>query len=849
MPDPIADLLAAPPDLPVAEVLPAIATALAERGVAVVHAPPGTGKTTLVPPLVARDRPGRVVVTQPRRLAARAAARRLAQLLGEEVGGTVGWSVRGDRRTSAATRVEFVTTGVLLRRLQRDPELAGTSAVVLDEVHERAVDADLLQAMLHEVRQALRPDLAVVAMSATLESERLATLWGDDGGPAPEVTSPGGLHPVEEVWCPPARPLARTDDRGTTRAWTAHVAATARRAVAERSGDVLVFVPGVGEVEEVARSMAGVADRDGSLEVLRLHGRLDAREQDRALRPGTGRRVIVSTAVAESSVTVPGVRVVVDGGLAREPRTDQARGLAGLVTVLVSRDGATQRAGRAGREGPGAVYRPWTQGDHARLAPHRLPEILTADLTELVLAAACWSREGVAGLALLDAPPAPALEAATSVLLALGALDADGAVTARGRAMADVPVHPRLARALLDGAALVGRRRAAEVVAMLSEDVRVADADLTTALRGLRRGGGAGAGAAGRGGAGGEWRRAVEQLLTTARSLDLPERPAGGSSGSGGAGASGLPGDDGAAAQVVALAYPDRIARLRPDGGAYLLTSGTGAVLPESSPLRGAPWLAVADAGRTPGRRDAVIRSAVPLDEEGAVAAAPALLAVREDVTFEGGRLRARMVRALGAVELRSSPLADPPPALVVAALQRVLRKDGLDALAWSQAATALRTRLAFLHEHLGEPWPAVDDDALLDHLDGWLMGRRVSRLSDLRRLDMVAALRQLLPWPDAARLDELAPERVTLPSGRSVRLDYSGAAPAAAVKLQDAFGLRETPRLADGRVAVVMHLLSPAGRPAAITADMASFWATGYTAVRSDLRGRYPKHAWPEKP
>ncbi|WP_135850313.1 ATP-dependent helicase HrpB [Serinibacter arcticus] len=833
MPDPIAALLAAPPDLPVAEVLPAIATALAERGVAVVHAPPGTGKTTLVPPLVARDRPGRVVVTQPRRLAARAAARRLAQLLGEEVGGTVGWSVRGDRRVGPGTRVEFVTTGVLLRRLQRDPELAGTSAVVLDEVHERAVDADLLQAMLHEVRHALRPDLAVVAMSATLESERLATLWGDDAGPAPEVTSPGGLFAVAEVWCPPARPVVRTDDRGTTRAWIAHVAATARRAVAERTGDVLVFVPGVGEVEEVARSLAGVADGGGPLEVLRLHGRLDAREQDRALRPGVGRRVIVSTAVAESSVTVPGVRVVVDAGLAREPRTDHARGLAGLVTVLVSRDGATQRAGRAGREGPGAVYRPWTQGDHARLAPHRLPEILTADLTELVLAAACWSREGVTGLALLDPPPAPALEAATSALRALGAMAVDGGVTARGRAMADVPVHPRLARALIDGAALVGRRRAAEVVAMLSEDVRVADADLTAALRGLRRGG--------RAGAGGEWARAVEQLMATARTLDLPRAAADD-------GAAGAP-EDGAAAQVVALAYPDRIARLRPDGGAYLLTSGTGAVLADASPLRGAAWLAVADAGRTPGRRDAVIRSAVPLDEETAVAAAPALLAVREEVTFEGGRLRARTVRVLGAVELRSSPLPDPPPALVVAALQRVLRRDGLDALAWSESATTLRTRLAFLHEHLGEPWPAVDDDALLDHLDGWLLGRRVSRLSDLRRLDMVAALRQLLPWPEAARLDELAPERVTLPSGRSVRLDYSGAAPAAAVKLQDAFGLRETPRLADGRVAVVMHLLSPAGRPAAITADMASFWATGYTAVRSDLRGRYPKHAWPEKP
>ncbi|PWD52311.1 ATP-dependent helicase HrpB [Serinibacter arcticus] len=832
-------MLAAPPDLPVGAVLPAITGALRERGVAVVHAPPGTGKTTLVPPLVARllgPNGGRVVVTQPRRLAARAAARRLAQLLGEDVGATVGWSVRGDRRTSAATRVEFVTTGVLLRRLQRDPELAGTAAVVLDEVHERAIDADLLQAMLHEVRQTLRPELLVVAMSATLESSRLARLWADDAGEgAPEVTSPGGLHPVEEVWCPPARPVRRTDDRGMTREWGDHVAALVRRAVAERTGDVLVFVPGVGEVDGVVRRLGALADGSGPLEVLRLHGRLEAGEQDRALTPSDRRRVIVSTAVAESSVTVPGVRVVVDAGLARESRTDHARGLAGLVTVAVSRDGATQRAGRAGREGPGAVYRPWTQGDHAQLAPHRLPEILTGDLAELVLTAGCWSRDGVASLALLDAPPEAALDAATATLRALGALGADGAVTPRGRAMAQVPTHPRLARALIDGAAVVGRRRASEVVALLSEDVRVADADLTAALRGLRRRGGGGRGET-RGG--GEWRRAADQLLASARSLDLPERASGA-----------VGGEDDAAAAVVALAYPDRIARRRADGEAYLLASGTGAVLPDVSPLRGAPWLAVADAGRTVARRDAVIRSAVPLDEEGAIAAAPALLVDREVVEFDGGRLRAREVRLLGAIELRSRPLAQPDPERVVVALRHALEREGLGVLRWGEAATALRTRLTFLHEHLGEPWPAVDDAALLDHLGEWLVGRRISSLSDLRRLDMVAALRQLLPWPAASRLDELAPERVTLPSGRSARVDYSGAAPAVAVKIQDAFGLRRTPLLADGRVAVVMHLLSPAGRPAAITADMASFWETGYAAVRSDLRGRYPKHAWPERP
>ena len=837
-PDPLAALLSSPPDLPVASVLGEIRAALRERGVVVVHAPPGTGKTTLVPPLVACAMEqigsgGRVIVTQPRRIAARAAARRLAQLLGQSVGESAGWSVRGESRVSAATRVEFVTTGVLLRRLQRDPELAGTSAVILDEVHERAVDADLLQAMLHDVRSTLRPDLAVVAMSATLESERLRALWAnEDGHAASEVTSPGGLFAVEEVWCPPIRPIAALSERGMTREWADHLAACVRRAVSERTGDVLVFVPGVGEVDDLVRRLGMMRDSSGTVDVLRLHGRLPSDEQDRALSPSARRRVIISTAVAESSITVPGVRVVVDGGLAREPRTDHARGLAGLVTVLVSRDGATQRAGRAGREGPGSVYRPWTQGDHARLAPHRLPEIATADLADFVLAAGCWTNQGVAGLALLDDPPATALESAEVTLRALGAIDGAGVVTARGRLIAEIPAHPRLARALIDGAPLVGKQRASEVVALLSEDIRVGDADLTATLRALARGGG--------GAPGGQWRRAVDQFSSALKRLALrePERSV--------LAARGL---DAAAADVVALAYPDRIARLRPGGSSYLLASGTGAVLPPGSPLRGAPWLAIADADRGPGRRDALIRAAVPLDEASASAAAPALLADHDVVEFDGGRLRARRIRSLGAIELTSRPIADPPADQVVAALRQALEREGLGLLSWSESAVALRTRLAFLHEHLGQGWPAVDDSALLDHLGEWLMGRRINRLSDLRQLDLVSALRQLVPWPQASQLDALAPERVDLPSGRSARVDYSGAAPAVSVKIQDAFGLRATPLIADGRVAVVMHLLSPAGRPAAITADMASFWESGYSAVRADLRGRYPKHAWPEKP
>uniref|UniRef100_UPI0018789BF5 helicase-related protein n=1 Tax=Nocardioides lijunqiniae TaxID=2760832 RepID=UPI0018789BF5 len=448
--DPIARLLARPPDLPVAAGLADVLDAVRRSGVAVVQAPPGSGKTSLVPPAVASLAPGRVVVTQPRRIAARAASRRLAHLLGEPVGRTSGHSVRGDRQTSDATRVEFVTTGVLLRRLQRDPALPGVAAVVLDEVHERQLDSDLALALLVDVREHLRDDLTVVAMSATVEAERTAAVLGG-ASPAPVVDVPGSLHPVETLWSPLPSGVLRLDDRGVTPRFLDHVAATTRRALTERTGDVLVFVPGVAEVAGVVRRLADV-----DAEVRPLHGRLPHREQDSALTAGAGRRVVVSTAVAESSLTVPGVRSVVDAGLSREPRTDHRRGLAGLVTVRVSRASAAQRAGRAGREAPGAAYRCWSPAEHEHLADHPAPEVATADLTSFALELAVWGSPEGSGLALLDPPPAPALAAARETLTGLGAVDGEGAVTDRGRAIARVAVDPRLARALLDGAELAG---------------------------------------------------------------------------------------------------------------------------------------------------------------------------------------------------------------------------------------------------------------------------------------------------------------------------------------------------------------------------------------------------------
>ncbi|KRF15580.1 ATP-dependent helicase [Nocardioides sp. Soil797] len=828
-------MLAEPPDLPVVAGLPAIAEAVRGRGLAVVHAPPGTGKTTLVPPCVAVAVTGRVVVTQPSRIAARAAARRLAGLLGEPVGETVGYAVRGERRSSRDTRVEVVTTGLLLRRLQHDPELPRVDAVILDEVHERHLDADLTLALLLDVRTNLREDLRLVAMSATVEAERTASLIGS-GDPAPVIHVPGALHPVEQVWCPQPAGQRRTDDRGITPAFHDHVAATVRRALLDHEGDVLVFVPGVGEVDATVRRLAGAG-----VAVLPLHGRLPSAAQDRALTEGPDRRVVVSTAVAESSLTVPGVRVVVDAGFSREPRVDHRRGLAGLVTVSVSRAAAEQRAGRAGRLGPGAVLRCWSEADHAHLAPHPEPEIVTADLTSFALEVARWGSPGGDGLTLLDSPPPHAMATARATLRDLGAVDDDGRITRRGGQIAEVPTDPRLARALIDGADMVGPRRAAEVVAMLAEDVRAPGGDLVAALRSLRGGHAGDDRSGGRTGRDhSAWRAQVRRLES------LVEAAAGQVD-------TGSLSDDVAVGLLVALAHPDRIARKRRGSGSYLMTSGTGAELDprDPGPLNGLTWLAVADADRRPGRREATIRSAAPITEELALEAAPSLWAESSDVTWAEGAVRARQRTLLGAIELTSVPLTAPPLDLVARAIGEGVAAEGLGVFTWSEKAASLRARLGFLHRALGTPWPDVSDPALIENLQSWL-GSELSRVrssNDLRRIDITSALRRLLPWPEAGRLDELAPERVTVPTGSSIRIDYESEQPVLAVRLQEVFGWTSVPVLADGRVPLLLHLLSPAGRPAAVTADLDSFWDNGYPGVRADLRGRYPKHSWPDDP
>ncbi|MFD8610738.1 ATP-dependent helicase HrpB [Streptomyces sp. NPDC059631] len=823
------DALAA---LPVRAALPALNDALDEHGSAVLVAPPGTGKTTLVPLALAGLTGGgparRVVVAEPRRIAARAAARRMAWLLGERPGGSVGHTVRGERVVGPRTRVEVVTTGVLLQRLQRDQELAGVDAVVLDECHERHLDADTAAAFLCDVREALRPELRLVAASATTDAEGWARLLGG----APVVEAAGVSYPVEVVWAPPARPVRPPHGMRVDPALLAHVGSVVRRALAERTGDVLCFLPGAGEIARVAGALK---DLDGT-DVLQVHGRAPAAVQDAVLAPGTRRRVVLATSVAESSLTVPGVRVVVDAGLAREPRVDHARGLSALTTVRASQAAGRQRAGRAGREAPGTVYRCWTEAEDGRLPRFPAPEIKVADLTAFALQAACWGDPDASGLALLDPPPAGAMAAAREVLAAVGAVGPDGRATERGARLARLGVHPRLGRALLDAGAGDAAERAAEVVALLSEEVpREYGDDLAAALRAARRGGDPYAG---------RWRTEVRRLRAAAKGSAAPAPEGRAAESSGGRR------EEDVAGLVAALAFPERVARL--DGGSYLMVSGTRAEPAEGSALRGSPWLAVAVADRPLGRGHARVQLAAAVDEDIARRAAGALHEEREEVGWAGGDVVARRVERLGAVELRARPLTDPAPALVREALLQGLRQEGWGLLRWSPGAEALRRRLAFLHRRLGAPWPDVGDDALHARVEEWLEPElgRARRRADLARIDAGQGLSRLLPWAsgEAARLDELAPERITVPSGSAVRVDYGDPErPVLAVKLQEMFGLDTSPAVAG--MPVLVHLLSPAGRPVAVTADLASFWRDGYKGVRAQLRGRYPKHPWPEDP
>lgn len=764
----------------------------------ILSAPPGTGKTTLIPPVTANEVPGTVVVTIPRRVAVRAAARRLRELA-PEMPGAVGISIRGEH--VRGERVQFMTPAVLLRMLLRDPELPGVSAVVLDEVHERSLDTDLCLAMLLELRE-LRDDLRLSIMSATLDARRYAELTG-----GVLVDVPGVIHPVETRWAPhPGRV------HGSPEFWD-HVADEVAGLLGEvgPSGQsVLVFAPGAREIDAVcARLRARVA-----CPVLPLHGRLSSAEQDEALRPRPdgSARVVVASAVAESSLTVPGVHAVVDSALSRVPKRDAARGMTGLVTQLAARATMEQRRGRAGREGPGICVRCCSEEEAAR-APHfPAPEITTVDLTAATLEVACWGTPRAEGLALLDSPPAQALDDAEATLRRLGAIDSAGHATDRGRRLAELPLDPRLGAALERFGA-----GAAPVLAALAEG---ASGDLAQAAGSFRRHP--------------ETRRLERLAPRPEDAAHTSRRP--------------HPGE------VIAAAFPDRVARRQSAAAPgrdeeYLLVSGTRAMLgPECQGLRGRPWIAVASLtrGGRPGAAG-VLRAAAALSAEEAERA----VGVESETIarLEQGRLRFREVRRLGAVELSSTPIS-PDPEVGREAVSALLAEHGWDLWADqcgpSTAAGRLAARLEFLHEQLGEPWPSVwSTDVSL------YAAPEVERLAQgapLGSVDVHAVVQRLLPWPEAQRLDELAPAELTLPSGRRRAVSYESGRPVVKTKLQDCLGLVASPEVAGG-VRVQFHLLSPAGRPVAVTDDLASFWSGPYQGVRAEMRGRYPKHAWPEDP
>jgi len=830
--------------LPIDQALPALLAALAGPGVAVLQAPPGAGKTTRVP-VALLEQPWlagqRVIVLEPRRLAARMAARRMAEERGEPVGATVGYRVRLESKVGPETRVEVVTDGLFLRRLQEDPGLEGVGAILFDEFHERRLDADLLLALCLEVRESLRPDLRLVAMSATLEGEPVAALLGG----APIITSEGRCFPVDTRYCP--LPPGQRLEPAT--------AAAVRRALAEHEGDLLVFLPGGREIRRTA-GLLGEEELGSGVTVVALYGDLPLEQQDAAVRPSPpGRRkVVLATAIAETSLTIEGVTVVIDGGLMRLPRFDPRSGMTRLETMRVSRASAEQRRGRAGRVRPGVCWRLWPEAEQRALAPFTPPEITAADLAPLALELAAWGVTDPATLAWLEPPPAPALAQARELLVGLGALDSKtGAITAHGRALTTLGTHPRLAHLMLRGRALGLGGLACTLAALLGErDLIKArpgfrDADLRLRLEALARTGDSGghAWSVDRGVA----RQVAEVARQWARQLGLRGDPtrdvAHGSE----------------AGLLVALAYPDRIARRRhagvpggASGGQYRLANGRGAVLDASEPLANEEWLALAELDGAP--REARIFLAAPLSRADLETAFADQLQWHDVCAWdERERLvLARRQRRLGALVLEDGPLPQPAPERVAAALIEGIRRHGLTLLPWRPEHETFRARVAFLRrlEGAGSDWPDLSDAALLAGLEQWLAPHLagLSRASHLERLDLGAILRGLLPWPLARRLDEAAPTHLSVPTGSRIPVDYqAGDEPVLAVRLQELFGLAETPTVGEGRVPLLLHLLSPAHRAVQVTRDLAGFWASSYFAVRADLRGRYPKHHWPEDP
>ncbi len=814
--------------LPIDAVLDELRAAL-RRGHALLQAPTGSGKSTRVPLALLdadwlADR--RILMLEPRRPAARLTAARMAAMLDEPVGERVGYQVRFERRVGPRTRIEVITEGILTRRLQSDPGLDGIGLLIFDEFHERNLQSDLGLALALDVAANLRPDLRLLAMSATLDAAPVAQILGD----APIIRGEGRSYPVE------IRYAERTPDADPVRAMVAGV----RAALSEHEGDILAFLPGVGEINRCVEQLARLAD-DGIL-VLPLHGTLPTAAQDRALLPGEPgqRRVIVATDIAETSVTIQGIRVVIDSGLTRKPRFAPGAGLSRLVTESIPRASAEQRAGRAGRLGPGVCYRLWTRAQEHGRPEHRTPEILQSDLTPLALELALWGVRHPNDLSWLDPPPAPAWEQAVSVLHALGALDSGQRLTRLGHAMAELPIHPRLATMLL-GAAASARQTAADLCALISErDPFIHEpgagrpADLGLRLQALQENR--------------EKRQPRDmdrhRLAAIARVAEQLRRLAGASSSNGVT----TPG------ALLALAYPERVAQRR-DGAddRYLLASGAGAVLPRDDALAIYPYLVVAAMDAR--GRDGRIQLALPISESELRERFAERIETTRQVAWNSEReaVAAREISRLGAIMLDARPIPLGDDADVARLLLDRIREQFECALNWTDGARQLQARVALLRAHdSAGGWPDLSDtalcDTLADWLGPWLSGK--SRFSEVQRLDLAAILTARLSWEQQQRLEREAPRTLTTPAGNQRMLDYvSGDIPILAVPLQELFGLADTPRLCSGRVPVLLHLLSPARRPMQVTQDLAGFWARGYAEVRKELRGRYPKHHWPEDP
>lgn len=817
-----------PTDLPVAEALPALTEALRNGSGAVLVAPPGAGKTTLVP-LVLMEEPwaaeGRLLVLEPRRVAARAAARRMADLLGEAApGGTIGLATRLDRAISDRTRVEVVTEGLLVRRLQSDPGLEGVAGVLFDEAHERNLDTDLALALCLDLQRALRPELRLLAMSATLDGAAFAGLLGAG---VPVVESLGRAFPVAVEH---RGPRDLQDPRDLPEA----MAAAIRAALRAHPGDVLAFLPGWGEIRRTAERLGGC-----DAEVLPLHGEMPPAEQDRALGPSDRRKVVLATSIAETSLTVPGVRIVVDGGWRRAPRLDPATGLSRLVTVRISKAAAEQRAGRAGRTAPGVAIRLWTEALHRGLAPQDRPEMLEAELSGLVLDCAAWGAEP-ASLPWLDPPPAGAVAAARTLLRDLDALDAEGRITPMGRRMARLGAHPRLARMMAAAEGEGERALAADLAALLEERdpirAREAPADIRDRLALLH-------GWAASGGAEEADRGALQRIR---RAAALHRRRLG---------VHGNAMPEGEAGALLAAGFPDRIAAKRGVmDGAFRLASGQGARLGAQDPLARAPLLAVADLALQ--GTEARIRMAAPLDRAVLEARFPERFLREEGAAFDAraGAVLARRRLRFGPLVLEEAPLpGGAAPDAVAAALADAVAERGLRDLPWTEAARQLRARIGWMRQAEGEAagWPDLSDAALSAGVRDWLAPHLhgLSKLAELGGLDLHGILAGMLDWPRRQRLDAALPARIALPAGRSAAVDYAREVPTLEARAQHLYGMGDLPRLAEGRVRLQVALLSPAGRPVALTGDLAGFWKGGWADVRKDMRGRYPKHAWPEDP